>query len=374
MTNRPVYLAAGGTGGHIFPALAVAETLQTRGYSAHLFTDRRGAKLLGSASSLPATLHVIAAASPFQNGMIKRSFAFTKLAVGALASLYHLLIRRPALIIGFGGYPSFAPLVAGRLLGIPILLHEQNAFLGRANHVLAKFANALALSWPQTKNLPSMQHIEVTGIPVRQAFFDAAQTPYRLAATAPVNLAVLGGSQGASILASLVPDAIAMLDPPMRQRLRIHQQARPEQIDPLQRRYGDLGVTADIQPFYTDMPSLLGQSHVVICRAGASSVAELAAIGRPSLLLPLPSAMDDHQRMNALQMQDAGGGICLDETNLSAAVLATRLMQLLETPKTLSNMAKSARSLASPDAASLIAAMAENLMAVAPEKHRGAAA
>jgi UDP-N-acetylglucosamine--N-acetylmuramyl-(pentapeptide) pyrophosphoryl-undecaprenol N-acetylglucosamine transferase len=160
----------------------------------------------------------------------------------------------------------------------------------------------------------------------------------------------------------------------MRQRLRIHQQARPEQIDPLQRRYGDLGVTADIQPFYTDMPSLLGQSHVVICRAGASSVAELAAIGRPSLLLPLPSAMDDHQRMNALQMQDVGGGICLDETNLSAAVLATRLMQLLETPKTLSNMAKSARSLASPDAASLIAAMAENLMAVAPEKHRGAAA
>ena len=374
MTNRTVYLAAGGTGGHIFPALAVAEALQTRGYSAHLFTDRRGAKLLGSASSLPATLHVIAAASPFQNGMIKRSFAVTKLAVGALASLYHLRIRRPALIIGFGGYPSFAPLVAGRLLGIPILLHEQNAFLGRANHVLAKFANALALSWPQTKNLPAMQHIEVTGIPVRQAFFDAAQTPYRLAATAPVNLAVLGGSQGASILASLVPDAIAMLDPPMRQRLRIHQQARPEQIDPLQRRYGDLGVTADIQPFYTDMPSLLGQSHVVICRAGASSVAELAAIGRPSLLLPLPSAMDDHQRMNALQMQDAGGGICLDETNLSAAVLATRLMQLLETPKTLSNMAKSARSLASPDAARLIAAMAENLMAAVPEKHRGAAA
>ena len=161
-----------------------------------------------------------------------------------------------------------------------------------------------------------------------------------------------------------------MLDPAMRQRLRIHQQARPEQIDPLQHRYDDLGVTADIQSFYTDMPSLLGQSHLVICRAGASSVAELAAIGRPSLLLPLPSAMDDHQRMNALQMQDAGGGICLDETNLSAAVLATRLMQLLETPKTLSKMAKSARSLASPDAASLIAAMAENLMAAVPAKHK----
>ena len=129
MTNRPVYLVAGGTGGHIFPALAVAETLQTRGYSAHLFTDRRGAKLLGSASSLPASLHVIAAASPFQNGMTKRIFAIAKMIAGAVASLYHLLVRRPALIIGFGGYPSFAPLMAGRLLGIPILLHEQNAFL-----------------------------------------------------------------------------------------------------------------------------------------------------------------------------------------------------------------------------------------------------
>ena len=373
MTKRPVYLAAGGTGGHIFPALAVAETLQTRGYSAHLFTDQRGAKLLGGAASLPAVLHVIAAASPFQNGIIKRTSAFTKLAVGAVASLYHLLVRRPALIIGFGGYPSFAPLVTGRLLGIPILLHEQNAFLGRANHALAKFANALALSWPQTKNLPAVKHVEVTGIPVRQAFFEAAQTPYYLAATTPVNLVVLGGSQGASILASLIPDAIAMLDPAMRQRLRIHQQARPEQIDQLQHRYDDLDVTADVQPFYTDMPSLLCQSHVVICRAGASSVAELAAIGRPSLLLPLPSAMDDHQRMNALQMQDAGGGICLDEANLSAAVLATRLMQLLETRKTLSNMAKSARSLASPDAASLIAGMAENLMAAVRERHKGTA-
>jgi UDP-N-acetylglucosamine--N-acetylmuramyl-(pentapeptide) pyrophosphoryl-undecaprenol N-acetylglucosamine transferase len=374
MTNRYVYLAAGGTGGHIFPALAVAEILQIRGYLPHLFTDRRGAKLLGVASSLPATLHVIAATSPFQHSVIKRTLAVTKLAAGAVTSLYHLLLRRPALIIGFGGYPSFAPLVAGRLLGIPILLHEQNAFFGRANHMLAKFANALALSWPQTKNLPAMRVTEVTGIPVRQAFFDAAQTPYRLAAKAPVNLAVLGGSQGASILASLVPDAIAMLEPPMRQRLRVHQQARPEQIDALQHRYADLGVIADIQSFYTDMPSLLGQSHLVICRAGASSVAELAAIGRPSFLLPLPSAMDDHQRMNALQMQDAGGGICLDETNLSAAVLATRLLQLLENPKTLSKMAKSARSLASPDAADLIAAMAENLMAVVPAKHKGSTA
>ena len=374
MNNRPVYLAAGGTGGHIFPALAVAETLQNRGYSTHLFTDRRGAKLLSEASSLPARLHIIAAASPFQHGIAKCIFAVAKLAAGAATSMFHLLVRRPALIIGFGGYPSFAPLMIGRLLGIPILLHEQNAFLGRANHMLAKFANALALSWPRTKNLPEMCHVEVTGIPVRQAFFDAAQTPYCLVATAPVNLAVLGGSQGAAILASLVPDAIAMLDPAMRQRLHLHQQARPEQIELLRHRYSDLGVTADVRSFYTDMPSLLGQSHLVICRAGASTLAELAAIGRPSLLLPLQNAMDDHQRMNALQMQDVGGGICLDETTLSAAVLSARLVQLLKTPRSLSKMAKSAQSLASPNAANLIVAIAENLMAAIPSKHGGAAA
>ena len=373
MTSRPVYLAAGGTGGHIFPALAVAETLQTRGYSAHLFTDRRGAKLLSGVSSLPAKLHIIAAASPFQNGMTKRMFAIAKLAAGAVASFCHLLIRRPALIIGFGGYPSFAPLMVGRLLGVPILLHEQNAFLGRANHMLAKFANALALSWPQTKNLPDRRHAEVTGIPVRQAFFNASQSPYCPAAKATINLAVLGGSQGASILASLVPDAIATLNPVMRQRLHIHQQARPEQIETLQHRYGGLGVTADVQSFYSDMPSLLGQSHLVICRAGASSLAELAAIGRPSLLLPLQNAMDDHQRMNALQMQDVGGGICLDGTNLSSAILAARIKQLLENPKRLKKMAKSAQSLAKPNAADLIVAMAEHLMSVVPEKHRGSA-
>ena len=371
MIKRPVYLAAGGTGGHIFPALAVAETLQQRGHQTHLFTDRRGARLLEGTPELPAKLHVIAAASPFQKGFLRRAVAATKLAIGAFTSLGHLLVKRPALIIGFGGYPSFAPLLAGRLLGIPILLHEQNAFLGRANYMLAKFADALALSWPNTKNLPADIAHELTGIPVRQAFFDAAETPYRLDSTTTVNLTILGGSQGASILGSLVPDAIAMLEEPLRQRLHIHQQARPEQIDLLPKRYADLGVTAQLRPFFSDVPQLLGNSHLVICRAGASSVAELAAIGRPALLLPLPNAMDDHQRVNALQMQDVGGGICLDETSVSAAALATRLIQLFDAPKTLSQMAKSARSLASPDAAKLIAALAENLVGLSTSKPTG---
>jgi len=374
MHSRPVYLAAGGTGGHIFPALAVAEALQARGYQPYLFTDHRGKKLLAGAASLPAKLLIIDAASPFQTGIVRRAIAGFRLMAGTLSSLYYLMVKRPALIIGFGGYPSFAPLLAGRLLGIPILLHEQNAFLGRANHLLAKFANILALSWPQTKNLPAKVTAEFTGIPVRQAFFDAAKTTYKYDLESGFNLTVLGGSQGASILASLVPDAIAMLDDAVRQKLHIYQQTRPEQIDQIKQRYRELGVTADIKPFFTDVPTLLGQSHLVICRAGASSVAELAATGRPSLLLPLPHAMDDHQRINAMQMQDVGGAICLDEAKLSAANLATRLMQLIDAPKTLADMAKSARSLASPNAASRISTLAETLANVAPTKRTGAAA
>jgi UDP-N-acetylglucosamine--N-acetylmuramyl-(pentapeptide) pyrophosphoryl-undecaprenol N-acetylglucosamine transferase len=374
MTHRHIYLAAGGTGGHIFPALAVAEALQLRGYQTHLFTDRRGAALLNDLPQLPAKLHVIAAASPFQVGILRRLSALARLSAGAISSLLCLLMQRPAIIIGFGGYPSFAPLLVGRLLGVPIMIHEQNAFLGRANHVLAKFANRLAISWPQTKNLPAKMTATLTGMPVRQAFFAAAHNKLNFGNATPLELVVLGGSQGAAILATLVPDAIAMLDDSLRQRLCIRQQARPEQIDSLTQRYTDLGVKADIKTFFTDVPNVLSSSHLVICRAGASSVAELAAIGRAALLLPLPSAMDDHQRMNAMQMQNVGGAICLDETNLSAASLATRLMQLLGAPKSLLKMANDAKTLANPDAADAIADLAENLVSITRSKQTGAAA
>jgi UDP-N-acetylglucosamine--N-acetylmuramyl-(pentapeptide) pyrophosphoryl-undecaprenol N-acetylglucosamine transferase len=254
------------------------------------------------------------------------------------------------------------------------MIHEQNAFLGRANHVLAKFANRLAISWPQTKNLPAKMTATLTGMPVRQAFFAAAHNKLNFGNATPLELVVLGGSQGAAILATLVPDAIAMLDDSLRQRLCIRQQARPEQIDSLTQRYTDLGVKADIKTFFTDVPNVLSSSHLVICRAGASSVAELAAIGRAALLLPLPSAMDDHQRMNAMQMQNVGGAICLDETNLSAASLATRLMQLLGAPKSLLKMANDAKTLANPDAADAIADLAENLVSITRSKQTGAAA
>ena len=371
MTTSTVYLAAGGTGGHIFPALAVAEAMNVRGYRAVLFTDQRGAKLLANMSKLPVSLRVISAASPFQSGLMRQFIALTKLSLGALSCLWHIGIRRPHVMIGFGGYPSFAPLLIANLFNVPIMVHEQNAFLGRANSAIAARARLLALSWPKTKNLPDGVQTHLTGIPVRTAFFIENR---KCCATDKMVLTVLGGSQGASILGTLVPDAISMIETPTLSKITIYQQARAEQIDQLKARYKNLGIKATIKPFFNNMPGLLAKSDLVISRSGASSIAELAATGRASLMLPLPIAMDDHQKANATQMEQVGGGYCLDEATISPAFLATRIIQLFEKPEQLRLMAKNAATLASPAAASDIANLAEGLIIKRNKPHFGAIA
>ncbi len=368
MITGIVCLAAGGTGGHIFPALAVAEAMRAKGYQSVLFTDRRGERLLADMDTSPVSLKVISAASPFQPGFLRRLFALSKLGLGALSCLWHIGIKRPCVIIGFGGYPSFAPLLVSRLFNVPVMIHEQNAFLGRANHAIATHAKLLALSWPQTKNLPNGVQTHVTGMPVRTAFFTKSRP---CCANDKLVLTVLGGSQGAGILGNLVPDAIAMIENPLRSRMRVYQQARPEQINQLKKRYKALKVNASIQPFFTNMPSLLAKSDLVISRSGASSIAELAATGRASLMLPLPSALDDHQKANAIQMEEVGGGYCLDEATVSPAFLATRVMQLFEAPDQLRTMAKNATALASPAAANDIANLAERLINKTNAAHLG---
>ena len=371
MRTKTIYLVAGGTGGHVFPALAVAEKLNTLKFETYLFTDLRGAKLLEKIEKQPIKFQIIAAASPFQKSFLESIFALVKLSWGTITSFYYFLLQRPSLIIGFGGYPSFPSIMAGRVLGIPILLHEQNALIGRANHLLSKFSDMLALSWENTKNLPEKITYQLTGVPVRQAFFDAAKIPFKFDPKETINITVLGGSQGATILGSLIPDTVNMLEKSLRERIHIFQQARIEQVDILKARYAELGVAADIQPFYDNIPQLFSISHLVICRAGASSVAELAAIGRPALLLPLPDAVDNHQRINALNMQDAGGCICLDEKTVNATYLSARLIKLFNAPKTLSCMAKSAHSLAKPDAANLIAKLAKKMVEAHAPKQIG---
>ena len=346
-----IALAAGGTGGHVFPALAVAEALRGAGVETLLMTDSRGARLIPAEGRV-----VLPAASPFQRGMIARLSAMVKLGAGAAAALLLMLRRRPAAIIGFGGYPSFAPLLAARLLGVPALLHEQNAFLGRANHMLARWTGHLALSWDGTRNLPARVTRFVSGMPVRSAFF--AIDPRQARATGPLSLSIIGGSLGAAVFAALVPAATATLPKQLRARLSITQQCRAEQIDTLRQTYAELGVTAEIAAFFTDMPQRLAASDLVIARAGASSVAELAAAGRPALLVPFAGAMDDHQTANARQFETAGGGYCLVEADLTAAQLGTAIADILNNPDRRADMGRAARSLAAPDAAGIIAAQA----------------
>lgn len=367
--NKPlICLAAGGTGGHVFPAMAVAETLSARGYRTQLFTDGRGAKIANASNpdalSAPLGVTVIASASPFQRGIIRRMGALFKLGFGALQCLLHFCLKRPAAIIGFGGYPSFAPLFAGGLLRIPGILHEQNAFLGRANHLLARRAGNLALSWDGTRNLPDNIHIDVTGMPVRDAFHQdsisgKAQKPAARQANDKLHLAVFGGSQGAAIFATLVPTAIGLLPEVLKKRLVITQQARIDQIETLNAVYADMGVTATIAPFFADIAAHIRQSDLIISRAGASSVAELASLGAPTIFIPFPHAMDDHQTQNAMQMQNLGGGLCLAESDLDAEGLAKHLGNLLGNTNLLDDMAVKAKQLSKPDAASNIADMVE---------------
>ena len=363
-----IALAAGGTGGHVFPALAVAEALQRGGFDTLMLTDRRGARLM------PASGHItLPAGSPFQRGLLRRMRAIGALAAGTIAALAIMIRRRPRVMIGFGGYPAFAPLLAARLLGTPSLLHEQNAFLGRANRLLARWTGNLAISWNGTANVPPAVTARTLGMPVRAAFFDSPALSDKALSDKAVSdradnrlaLTVVGGSLGAGIFADIVPDAISRLDAPLRRRLTVTQQCRAEQQTALRARYADMDVSADIRPFFDDMPVILANSHLVISRAGASSVAELAAAGRPALLVPFAGAMDDHQTMNANQLASVGGGHCLAETDLTADKLAEHLFSMLQDPACLATMGKAARSLAAASAAADIADWAIELGGVA---------
>ena len=368
-SNKPmICLAAGGTGGHVFPAIAVAETLNARGYHTQLFTDGRGAKIATARDSDNQSswlgVTTIASASPFQRGIIRRISALFKLGFGVTQCLLHFCFKRPAAIIGFGGYPSFAPLFMGGLLRIPSILHEQNALLGRANHLLARRAGNLALSWEDTQNLPDNIHIKVTGMPVRNEFHQdnisaKSQKPATSQKAGNVSLAVFGGSQGAAVFAKLVPAAIKLLPASLKNRLVITQQARADQVATLRATYADMGVTATIAPFFADIANYIRQSDVIISRAGASSVAELAALAAPTIFIPFPHAMDDHQTQNAMQMQNLGGGLCLAEATLDAESLAAHLVDLLDDPAVLGDMAIKAKQLSKPDAAANIADMVE---------------
>ena len=365
-----IALAAGGTGGHLFPAEALAQELKRRGWRILLVTDSRGARF---ASKFPADERLlISAASPSIGGPVAKAAAAVSLAGGLLTALREFRKRHVAAAVGFGGYPSFPAMKAAQLLGVPYGVHEQNGVLGRANRMVTGGAAFVAHGFPVLERAEKVRApiIEV-GNPVRDAVGAAAQTPFPvLAADARISLLVFGGSQGASLFSKIVPAAIAALPASLRTRLAVTQQVRDSEIAEVRKVYEAAGVAAELAPFFDDLPARMAKSHLVIARAGASTVTELSAIGRPSVLAPLAIAMDDHQTGNARALSDAGAAIRLSEREFTVEALRVRLHDLLSDKALLAHMAKSAKGRVKANAASTLA---DRVEAIAERKVRIAA-
>ncbi len=361
--GRPVVLAAGGTGGHMFPAEAVAGELAARGHRLVVVTDRRGRGFGGGLAGLET--HEIQAEGVSGRSLYRRCRGLARLGVGYLQARRLLARLSPGAVVGFGGYAAFPTMLAAVRAGHRTVLHEQNAILGRANRMLAARVDLVATTFEPTAGLDGVprERIVRTGNPVRPpvaALADSAYPP--LAAEGDINILVLGGSQGASVFARVVPAAMSLLPEPMRRRLNLWQQCRPEDIEAVRRAYGESGIRAGLAPFIDDVPARMAAAHLLICRAGASTVAEIMAIGRPAILVPYPHAVDDHQSANAHAVDEAGGGWLMPEGYFTPEALAERLSSLFAMPEILPKAAASARAAGRPDAAVRLADAVERLL------------
>ena len=356
----PVYvLAAGGTGGHLFPAEAVARLLVQTGGAVHLLTDRRADAF---AEKVPGVTVDLVRAGQLGGGPLHAAYGLAELAVGIVQARRLLRRLAPAAVVGFGGYPSVPTMLAAAQLGLPTLIHEQNAVFGRANRLLAPRARRIAIGFAATQGLRPGDRARAihTGNPVRPAILALGAEGYA-APEKSIELLVVGGSQGARFFAESMPPVLAALPAEMRARLRLAQQARPEDKEAVAAQYRALGIDAQIETFFDDMPARLKRAHLVVSRAGASTVAELAAAGRPALLVPYPHAMDDHQTANAAEFVAAGGGWAFAQGELTPAVLAERLAALLADPGQLAAAAAAARRFARDDAAAHLAGLVQSL-------------
>lgn len=352
--ERPVLLAAGGTGGHLFPAEALAVELTKRGVPVELITDERA---LAYAQHFPArALHAAPADTLRGRGAGAYAKLSATLARGVLRSVGILRQVRPRAVVGFGGYPTFPPLVAAKIVGAPVILHEQNAVIGRANRQLARLATMIATGFPAVEGLPRNKPTAHIGNPVRPQVVAASDHPYLPPAEdGQIRLLVFGGSQGARVMSEVVPQALALLPPELRSRLYVTQQARPEDIDAVRAAYQAAAIEAELSSFFTDMPSHMAKAQFVIARAGASTVAELAVIGRPSILVPLPHALDNDQLANANALALAGGAVVTPQSAFTPEALASDLESRLADGTSLAAAAEAAKRVGTPDAAKRLA-------------------
>ena len=358
MTKGIIMLAAGGTGGHLFPAEALAHELKASGYSVHLVTDSRAERYAGK---FPADeIHVVPSATIGSKNPVKIVGALWTLWSGMRAARRLMARLRPKVVVGFGGYPTVPPLLAAKGLRIPTMIHEQNAVMGRANRMLAKDVKAIAGGFlPETAGAYAAKTV-ATGNPVRPAVLAAAEIPYRSSGEGEeFRLVVFGGSQGAQYFSKTVPTAISLLDDDLRRRLKVTQQARAEDMDMVQACARKLEMDAEIAPFFTDMAERIAAAHLVLCRSGASTVSEISVIGRPAILVPYPYALDHDQAANAAALAASGGAKVIAQAELSAEKLARILTDAMRNPAKLSDMAARAKQAGKPDAARLLAAMVE---------------
>jgi UDP-N-acetylglucosamine--N-acetylmuramyl-(pentapeptide) pyrophosphoryl-undecaprenol N-acetylglucosamine transferase len=359
MIARHYVLAAGGTGGHMIPAHALAEELMRRGHRVALITDDRGARIPGLFAGVQ--VHVLPAGR-LNGGPVGWLRAVKNIVTGRAMALRLYETFRPSAVIGFGGYPALPALLAARADRIPTLIHEQNAVLGRVNRLMAGKVDAVATAYQDVQRLPAKakERVHLVGNPVRDEVLALRDLPFPMLPEDGIfRLLVTGGSQGASILSRVVPEGLALLPEHFRRRLQVTQQCRAEDIDSVRARYAALGIPADLATYLPDMPDRLSWSHLVVARAGASTIAELTAAGRPAILVPLPSATDDHQTYNAREMAKAGGARMIAQRNFTAVELAKQMQKLALDPDALVNAAARARAVGRPNAARDLADLVE---------------
>ncbi len=359
MKQKLLLMAAGGTGGHMFPAQALAEAMLRKGWRVKLSTDARGARYTGGYPHMTEITQVPSATFA-RGGLLSKAIVGPKIAAGVASMALQMRKDRPDVVVGFGGYPSIPALTAATLLGLPRMIHEQNGVLGKVNKLFARRVAGVACGvWPTA--LPEGSEAVHVGNPVRASVLERAGAAYISPGDYPMSLLVIGGSQGARILSDVVPAAIAGLPDHMRAHLRVSHQARGEDEARVRAFYDEHGIAAEVKPFFDDVPARASEAQLIISRSGASSVADIAVIGRPSILIPFAAASGDHQTANARGLVDAGGAILVPESALDAATLTEQIHMILSNPQGATQMAHAALSVGITDATDRLVALVVDL-------------
>ena len=359
MTAPLLIIAAGGTGGHMFPAQALAEAMLAKGWRVRLSTDARGARYT---SGFPEAVevNVVGSATFARGGVLQKLVVPFRILGGIGAAKWRMFRDRPTVVVGFGGYPAIPAMAAAWALRVPRMIHEQNGVLGRVNQLFAKRVDQIACgTWPTA--LPGAIEGVHTGNPVRSAILEHAGSPYIPPGDYPMSLLVLGGSQGARVMSDVVPPAIAALPQHIRRNIRVSHQARPEDVDRVTAYYEGEVIQANVQTFFDDVPRRMADAQLVISRSGASTVADVSVIGRPAIWVPLASAIRDEQTANARQLVEAGGAVIMTEAEFDVAPLTQKLTELLSDEKGALRMSQAATACGVPDATERLVKLVENL-------------